>query len=194
MKNSKKLLFAMASILSVVLVVGCSIHANKSGEGSESKKDVDIRTPFGSVTVHEGGSADTKDLGLPAYPAARVRKRSGDHDSNANVDVSSSMAGVKVVVREFETDDSPDKVLTFYQKPMEKFGKVIQCSGGSDFTFHHHKRKDDPVSCDGVGHEYDKEIKVGTENNQHVVAVKPNGKGSQFTLVYVRVWDNKDTI
>ena len=30
------------------------------------------------------------------------------------------------------------------------------------------------------------ELKVGTKANQHIVAVKPEGKGSSFSLVYVR--------
>ena len=29
-------------------------------------------------------------------------------------------------------------------------------------------------------------VKVGTEENQHIVAVEPDGKGSSFSLVYVR--------
>jgi hypothetical protein len=30
------------------------------------------------------------------------------------------------------------------------------------------------------------ELKVGTKENQHIVAVEPDGKGSSFSLVYVR--------
>jgi alcohol dehydrogenase class IV len=106
------------------------------------------------------------------------------------------MGGVKVVVRKFETDDAPDKVLDFYQKPMGKYGKVILCNGGgSNFNAHHHGNA--AVSCDGSGSDYAKELKVGTENDQHVVAVKPRGKGAEFTLVYVRAHEednDKDTI
>jgi hypothetical protein len=29
-------------------------------------------------------------------------------------------------------------------------------------------------------------LKVGTKSNQHIVSVKPNGKGTDFALVYVR--------
>lgn len=192
-KKSNRILNAAPVALACILALsGCSIHANKSGDNSN--KDVDIRSPFGSISVHEGGT-EAKDTGLPPYPGARPSK--GNHDSdNANVDISGPMFGVKVAVQSFETDDSPDKVLSFYQKPMEKYGKVIQCSGGSSGFSHHHE-KDAPVSCDNSDHDYDKELKVGTEYNQHVVAVKPRGSGSKFTLVYVRVHDDtdhKDTI
>jgi hypothetical protein len=194
MKKSNHILSAAAPLaLACILgLSGCSVRTNDNG--NKGNKDVDIRSPFGSISVHEGGT-EAKDIGLPPYPGARPSK--GDHDSdNANVNISSSMFGVKVAVQSFESDDSPDKVLSFYQKPMEKFGKVIQCNGGSSGFSHHHE-KDAPVSCDNSGHDYDKELKVGTEYNQHVVAVKPQGSGSKFSLVYVRIHDDtdhKDTI
>ena len=186
-------ILAAFGLLCMLTLAGCSIHASKSSD--DKNKDVDIRSPFGSVSVHEGSNADAKDSGLPVYPGARPTKGHGDDDDNANVNVSGFWGGVKVVVHKFETDDSPDKVLDFYQKPMGKFGKVIQCSGGWNRGYHHHDGNA-PVTCDDSGHDYEKELKVGTENNQHVVVVKPRGKGSEFVLVYVRVQDNddKDTI
>jgi hypothetical protein len=30
------------------------------------------------------------------------------------------------------------------------------------------------------------ELKVGTKQNQHIVAIEPEGSGSKFSLVYVR--------
>jgi hypothetical protein len=53
------------------------------------------------------------------------------------------------------------------------------------------------VTCsdDGRSHEsYKQELKVGTENNQRIVAVKPSGKGTEFVMVYVRAHDEKDTM
>lgn len=190
----RKFFLVLLSFVCAIALSGCSVHVSKNSDGSD--KDVDVRSPFGSVSVHKGDANSTKDLGLPVYPGARASGGRHGDDDNANVDVSSPWAGVKVVVRKFETDDAPDKVLDFYQKPMGKYGKVIQCNGGgSDFSYHHHD-KNAPVSCDGSGSDYEKELKVGTENDQHVVAVKPRGKGAEFTLVYVRahVEEDKDTI
>ena|SRR5436190_14271272 len=191
MRTKKQILFILLALVAAVVLIGCSIHASKDERGKD--KDVDIRTPFGSLSVHKG-SGDAKDTGLPLYPGARLKSGS-DHDDNANVNISSSMFGLKVVAQKFESDDSSDKVLGFYEKQMGKYGSVISCSGGNmNVRFRRHD-KDDPVSCDGhSGHDYDKELKVGTENNQHVVAVKSSGRGSEFTVVYVRAWDNKDTI
>ena len=188
-RNFVAVVFALVCLL---FLAGCYIHAIKNGNGDDKNKDVDIRSPFGSISVHEG-SVDAKDLGLPVYPGARPSKRhSGDDDSdNANVNLSSPWGGVKVVVQKFETDDAPGKVLDFYQQPMGKYGKVIQCSGEYHGNYHHHG-KDAPVSCDSNGNSSEKELKVGTENDQHVVAVKPSGSGSEFTLVYVRAKESKE--
>ena len=191
-KKLHKVLGLLMVSLCMAILAGCSVHTSKSSDGKD--KDVDIRSPFGSVSVH-AGDTDAKDLGLPVYPGARSTKSHGDNDDNANVNINSPAVQVKVVALKFETDDPPQKVLDFYQKPMGKYGTVIQCNGG--YGGYHHHDKDAPVSCDNSGSNYEKELKVGTENNQHVVAVKPRGQGSEFSLVYVRVRENgddKDTI
>lgn len=194
-KFSRSLTAATLALACAVILAGCSVHASKSSNGGNDNNNVDINSPFGSISVHQGNT-DAKDVGLPEYPGARPSK--GTHDSdNANVDISSSAFGVKVAVQNFVTDDPPSKVISFYQKPLEKYGKVIQCDGGSSSGFKTHHEKDAPVSCDNSGHDYDMELKVGTEYNQHLVAVKPHGSGSEFTLVYVRIHDDtdrKDTI
>lgn len=200
-QQKRNIFMVLSGFLVALALAGCSIRTSENHNGSNKSEDVDIRSPFGSVSVHEG-STDAKDLGLPAYPGARPTKGHGDNDENgnANVNLSSPFFGLKVVVRSFETDDSPSKVLDFYQKPMGKYGKVLLCNSGSGENygnFHHHGRHS-PVSCEDNNRSGDeKQLKVGTEDDQHVVAVKPRGKGTEFTLVYVRAKvedDNKDTI
>src|SRR5215469_1792332 len=189
MKSKNRTLFLALGFIGAFALAGCSVHVSKNSDGSD--KNVDVRTPFGSVSVH-ADDTDTKDLGLPLYPGAHPASRRHGDDNSANVDVSTPWAGVKVIARKFETDDAPDKVLDFYQKPMGKYGNVIQCNGGgSDFNYHHHG-KNAPVSCDSSGSDSEKELKVGTEYNQHVVEVKPHGKGAEFTLVYVRAHEDND--
>ena len=186
MNNATKFMIFIAALLSLVFLTSCTVRTSKDSSGKE--KDVDIHTPFGSLSVQKGGS-DIKDTGLPLYPGAHLYR---DDDNNANVNISSSMFGLKVVVQKYQSDDAPDKVLGFYEKQMGKFGNVIRCES-LDINFHRHD-KDDPVTCDGSGHEFSKSIKAGTQNNQHIVAVKPSGDGSTFAVVYVRAWDDKDTI
>ena len=186
------LLFFLVVAACITLLAGCSVTTHEKDNGE--KHDVDIKTPFGSLSVREG-STDVKDTGLALYPGARPRKESGDENHSANVNISSSLFGVKVVALKFESDDSPDKVLAFYRKEMGKYGKVADCTGSFSMNFHRHD-KDAEVTCDGneSGHDYKEELKVGTENNQRILAIKPTSKGSEFALVYVRAWEHKDTM
>ena len=187
-------LFYLAStaLLCLIALAGCSVTTHEKDNGK--KNDVDIRTPFGSLSVKEG-STDVRDTGLALYPGARIKKDSDDMHHSANVNISSSMFGLKVVALKFESDDSSDKVLAFYCKEMGKYGKVADCTGGFNLNFHRHD-KDAEVTCDGhdgSGHEYKEVLKAGTENNQRIMAIKPRSNGSEFTLVYVRAWESKDT-
>lgn len=180
----------LLSLICLLAFSGCSITTHDKGDGK--KDDVDIKTPFGSLSVKEGNS-NVKDTGLALYPGAREQKDSGDDHNSANVNISSSLFGLKVVALKFASNDPSDKVLAFYRKEMGKYGKVVDCTGGFNMNFHHHD-KDAEVSCDNDshGHDYKEELKVGTENNQRIMAVKQKDNGSEFTLVYVRAWDNTE--
>jgi hypothetical protein len=189
---SKAFLLVAAALLYLSALSGCSVNTHENEKGK--KNDVDIRTPFGSLSVREGHT-DVKDTGLALYPGARVKKDSDDEHQGANVNISSSLFGVKVVAMKFESDDSPDKVLGFYRKEMGKYGKVVDCTGGFNLNFHR-REKDAEVTCDGhdSGHEYNEELKVGTENNQRILAIKPRGNGSEFALVYVRTSEGQESM
>ncbi len=177
---------------------GCTVstsHRDGHDDGGKGK-DVDIKTPFGSLSVREG-SMDPKDTGLSPYPGAQLKKSSDhDGDSSANLNISSSIFGMKLAVLKYVTTDAPDKVAGFYRKDLSRYGKVMDCKGNFSMTFHPREKNDNDVSCnskDGDG-EYKQELKVGTENNQRIVAIKPTSDGSEFVLVYVRAHDDKDTM
>lgn len=189
--RSLQLRTMLSGFLCLLALAGCSVTTHEKDNGK--KNDVDIRTPFGSLSVKEGAT-DVRDTGLALYPGARVKKDSDDEHHSANVNISSSLFGLKVVALKFESDDPSDKVLAFYRKEMGKYGKVADCTGGFNFNFHRHD-KDAEVTCDGndgSGHEYKEVLKTGTENNQRIMAIKPRSNGSEFTLVYVRAWENKE--
>lgn len=50
------------------------------------------------------------------------------------------------------------------------------------------------VRCEGSDSGNVVELKVGTEGNQHMVSVEPEGKGSDFALVYVMTRGKEGTI
>jgi len=191
----RQLRFLSTLALGVTLLFGCYVSAHKDQEGKD--KDVDIRTPLGSLSVKKQAS-NAQETGMQLYPGARPYQ-GRDEDDGANVNISSSLFGMKLAVARYQTEDSPDRVADFYKKELHKFGDVVDCQGSS-MGAHFHRRGshngDEKVSCDsdsgGVGNE--RALKVGTENHQHIVAIKPDGKGSQFTLVYLRAWDNTDAM
>jgi hypothetical protein len=102
---------------------------------------------------------------------------------------------LKVVAAEFVSDDAPDKIISYYDKELQKYGKPIQCHGGWNNGHVNYDSKDamsKPVACGHGGSSDSLELKVGTEGNQHIVSVKPSSHGSRFALVYVRTHTGSD--
>ena len=98
--------------------------------------------------------------------------------------------GIKVIALEYESDDTPAKVLSFYRDQLKKYGNVLEChTSKGDWNVnmgsHESKNGSNELTCKGSGGN-DIELKVGKQDDQHIVAVEPEGKGSSFSLVYVR--------
>jgi hypothetical protein len=172
-------------LLVVLALPACNVKTEKSNEGKD--KNVEITTPFGDLKVHN--QANAQDTGLPVFPNSRLKPGDENHDNNsANVNMSFGKFGLKVAVATYETDAPPDKVLAYYRTEIAKFGSVLECKGGSmgGVTVDHDRKDDKQLHCDKEGDSNVTELKVGSEDLQHVVAIKPSGKGTEFSLVYVR--------
>lgn len=193
--NKSKLLIA-AGFTVWLSLLACKINVKDHKDGGNDK--VDIETPIGGIHVNE--EANVRDTGLGVYPGARQKEKGKDDDSkSANVDISSSFFGLKVVAIEYESDDPPQKVLAFYQDQLKKFGNVIQChtsKHGGDLSVRagDNNNSSQQVRCEGSDSGNVVELKVGTEGNQHMVSVEPEGKGSDFALVYVLTRGKEGTI
>jgi hypothetical protein len=197
-----RLSFAVA-FAALLVLPACSMNVKKDGE--EGDKKVDIVTPVGSLHVSKG--ADVRDVGLPVYPGARPKQKAEDgEEKSANVNISSGFFGLKVVAIEYESDDPPEKIISYYKEQLKKYGNVLECHTSKDTSnqFDIHEGKDDSDSdsddhgskalkCSGDNAGKNVELKVGTEGNQHLVSIKPEGKGTDFGLAYVRT-HGKDTI
>ena len=194
LNNRAKLLIAIAFTF-WLSVLACSVSVKDDKNGDSSK--VDITTPVGGIHVNE--EANVRDSGLSVYPGARQKEKTNDGDSkSANVSISSSFFGIKVVAIEYESDDPPAKILAFYQDQLKKYGKVIECrtdKHGGDLTVHAGDHKGSrEVTCESNDGGKVTELKVGTEDNQHLVSVEPEGKGSDFALVYIQTRGKESTI
>ena len=117
-------LLVLSVVLGTMVLPGCNVRVNKDSEGQEKKVDID--TPVGGMHVSKG--ADVRDTGLPVYPGAR-KKEKGDNgdESSANVNISSSVFGLKVVAVEYLSDDSPEKLIAYYTDQLKKYGSVLEC-------------------------------------------------------------------
>ena len=114
---SRILVMAVFATGLVIGLSGCKIHVDKSEDGKDKK--VDIQTPLGGIHVNK--DVNVRDTGLPVYPGAREKKKESDHDDgHANVNISSGFFGLKVVVIEFLSDDSPEKVTAYYRDQLKE--------------------------------------------------------------------------
>ena len=174
----------LASIVAAFLVLSaCSINVKKDQNGQE--KQVDISSPVGGIHVSKG--VNPEDVGIALYPGATLKEKGNGENKSANVNLSSFGFGLKVVALEYESQDSPEKVVAFYKDQLKKYGSVLVChtthrNVHSGFKKHHDSNE---LTCDG-DEGRDIELKVGTADNQHIVAVEPSGTGTNFSLVYVR--------
>lgn len=188
--NSKFL--AALTVTVALFLPACSVNVKKGEDGSDKK--VDIQTPVGGI--HVSKNADVRDTGLPVYPGARIKEKEADgEEKSANVNISSSLFGLKVVAVEYESEDAPEKLVAYYKDQLKKYGDVLECHtdvDGGDVNIHAGKDDDSKLTCE---HDSGRniELKVGTRENQHLVAIKPQSKGCSFALVYVQA-RGKDTI
>jgi hypothetical protein len=177
-------LLGLATLVTL-LVPACSVNVKKEQDGED--KQVDIDTPVGGIHVSKG--ANVADLGLAVYPGARLKQKDfNGEDKSANVNISGFGFGVKVVALQYESDDSPSRLVAYYRDQLQKYGHVLECHTrhldvDTDMKGWDHDSHE--LTCEGTSGD-NIELKVGTKENQHIVAVEPEGKGSSFSLVYVR--------
>jgi hypothetical protein len=174
-----------AVVLTFFLSVA-TVLAGVAQDADSQNKNLDIRSPMGDL--HLGADADAKKIGVPLYPGARLKTHDSDSDQ-ANLSVLTEAFGMKLVVANYVSDDDPAKIVAFYRNKLKKYGKVLECHSdkhGGDVSVDDNKRADRELKCEQDSGPVT-ELKVGSEENQHLVAVeaREGGRGSEFALVYV---------
>jgi hypothetical protein len=188
--------------LTLALVLSAALALPGFAQDSTQDKSLDIRSSVGDL--HVGSDADAKKAGLPPYPGARLKSGDDNNKDRANLSLLTDAFGMKLVVAKYESDDAPAKVVDFYRDKLKKYGKVLEChthKHGGDVEMHdddmdsndnkndnqNDGKKNKELKCDDNSGPVT-ELKAGTDDDQHVVAVEPRdaGKGATFALVYVR--------
>lgn len=185
----------LLAAIALLLLGACSVNVD---DKDKKNQKVDIQTPFASLKVNSGDKA-TVDNGIPVYPGAHLRPAEDGDSHSANINIGAAGFGLKVIAAEYETPDSPEKVKSFYEDKMKKFGGVLVCnghSGGSDvhFSGDNDKSKDDKKLTCADTHGDGWEIKAGSSDNEHLVSIEPNGSGTRFGTVLVQTRGKEDTL
>ena len=194
-KNKFSSRVAAAAGATLLFSLACSVNVKKEPNGQDNQ--VDINTFAGGI--HVSKQADMADIGLPLYPGARLKEKDSDgSDKSANVNISGFGYGLKVVAMEYESSDAPSKVISFYREQLKKYGHVLEChtsSGNWNVNMGSRGSRDRSreLTCEGSGGN-DIELKVGNQYDQHIVAVQSDGKGSSFSLVYLRTHGKDEDI
>ena len=191
-KVATKVLLALIMASIAVLLAACSIHVDDKDKKNEK---VDIQTPFANLKVDTGDKA--ADNGIPVYPGAHLRPEENGDNHSANINIGAAGFGLKVIAEEYETDDSPEKVKSFYLDKLKSFGDVLVCSGhsgGSDVHVGSHgDGQDQKLTCKDT-HGDGWELKTGTSDNEHLVSIEPRGSGTRFGTVLVRTHGKEGTL
>ncbi len=182
---------ATGTLAAVVVLAGCSV---KVDDKDKENKKVDIQTPFANLKVDTDAAAT--DNGIPVYPGAKPRPKSDGDSHRANVNIGGANFGLKVIAAEYVTDDSPEKVKAFYTDKLKKFGDVLECKGhsGSEANMKWGDHDGDQKLACGDAHGDGWELKVGTRDNQHIVAIQPDGSGTRFGTVLVQMHGKEGTL
>jgi hypothetical protein len=178
-------------------MAGCRIHVDKNANGED--KNVQVDTPFGGIHVNSDQTT-AADLGLPAYPGAQIAADK-DNDKSADIHMGFGEWEMRVMVVNYSSPDSQDKVEAFYKKALGRFGDVIICQGDAPvgtptatsegLTCKEDKHANVQVNDHGqdFGYHSNKngiELKAGSQRHQHIVGFENSSAGeTRFALVAV---------
>jgi hypothetical protein len=172
-------------IVTVALATFCTALGFAQDSGSQDKS-LDVQSSIGDL--HVGKDATAEKAGLPPYPGARLVR--DENNDPVNFGILTESFGLKLVVAKYESDDAPEKVISYYRSKLKRYGKVLAChlqKQDDDVQVHSDSKdsSDNELTCDQNSGPVT-ELKVGTEHNQHIVAIEPrDSKGCKFSIVYL---------
>jgi hypothetical protein len=160
-----------------------------------------------NLALHANSHATAANVGLPGYPGAtpyRVGGESGDKDNDSSLDMGMAFGDFhfSVIVASYETGDTPEQVLTFYRKPLSKYGELLECDHGKPVGKLTITSTGLTCSDEHGGHvqinehtnsSNDHEIRAGSPHKFRVVGIDDSKPGkTHFALVYLDLPKDKD--
>ncbi len=176
-----------AALLVALLSIGNVWAQDKPDARAEKNVEQKTERKGFSAGFDISDSASARQVGLPIYPGAKASRDSENESAAANLSIWAGAFGAKLVVMKLETGETPDKVASYYQDALRKFGNVLDCSKGAAAGDESKKSAaDDTLRCDkGVMIKGSKLYKAGSKRMQHIVGIDPYGDGTRFQLIYL---------
>ena len=179
----------LATVLSAVSVSGVVCRAQDSGF---------------KLDLHADSHTTAAAVGLPAYPGATLYKekdKGKDDDSGADIGMILGSFNFQLKVASYVTSDSPEQVLSFYRKPLSRFGDVLECNHGKPVGALTVTRSG--LTCSGqqggkgqINGDYSSdghELRAGTPHQFRIVGIcETHEKSTRFGLVYLELPKDSD--
>jgi hypothetical protein len=175
-------------VLATMAIGGCRVEEHKDGDN----KDVSVATPFGGVKVKTNDATGIEGIGLPVYPGAELVKKKDKDNGSADVNLSFGKFQLRVKAASYRTPDTPEQVNSFYRGALKRYGSVIQCNHDQPVGTPTHTEEGLTCSDNDKKHgDVDTgsstpgkiELKAGSKQHQHIVAIEPENSGTKFGLV-----------
>ncbi|MFP5235574.1 MAG: hypothetical protein ACLGSD_06705 [Acidobacteriota bacterium] len=177
-------------------MVPCFVAIVSFGLGSLAMGTT-ARAQDSGIELHAHGKISAADIGLPAYPGAKLFKDAHESDPTADLGFSFGDVHFRLLVAKYATGDAGNKVLDFYRKPLSRYGEVLECDHGKPVG--RLQRTTSGLTCDsGQGEQGhlnvngnssdDVELRAGTPHKFRIVGIDSHTGGqTQFGLVYVEL-------
>ena len=143
------------------------------------------------LALHANSNASAAKIGLPSYPGAAFYK-GPDNDSSADLGLTFNDFHFSLMAANYVTSDSPERVLSFYRKPLSHYGEVLECNQGSPVGSLKVTRTG--LTCgqaEGNGNENSStghELRAGSPNQFRIVGIDDSHPGAtRFGLVYLEL-------
>ena len=185
----KHIRWAWIGVLTAVAIPSAGCRVEHSGQGDD--KDVKIATPFGGMQVKTNEAVVPGEIGLPIYPGASEVRKSNDTGGAADVNMNFGSFQMRIKAVSYQTPDAPDKVEAFYRDALGHFGDVIACR--NNHAVGAPAQTSEGLSCDNskgnhitveeTGDSTKLQLKAGSKQHRHIVAIEPRGSGTKFGLV-----------